>query len=75
MEWAAQGSRNGPELLEFKDSALRTGVWLLGGPVWSQELDSMIITGPFQFGTMILRSPLGQQSGSRAAKIGKGDHA
>ena len=38
-------------MLEFKeclDSALRDGVWILSGPVWSWELDSMILVGPFQ---------------------------
>ena len=29
---------------------LRHTVWSLGGPVWSQKLDSMISTGPFQLG-------------------------
>ena len=40
-----------PSLTEFKkhlDNALRHRVWFLGGPVWSQELDSMILVGPFQ---------------------------
>ena len=42
-----------PSLLEFKghlDTALRYTVWILGGAVWSRELDSVIIVGPFQLG-------------------------
>ena len=53
MEQAAQGSGHSPELLEFKeclDAALRHRVCCLGGPVWSQELDLMVLVGPFQFG-------------------------
>lgn len=30
------------------DSALRHRVWILGGPVWIQELVSVILGGPFQ---------------------------
>ena len=51
MERAAEGSGHGPEIREFKerlDTTLRHRVWILGGPVWSQELDSMTLTGPFQ---------------------------
>ena len=39
-----------PRVLEFRehlDSTVRHWVRLLRGPVWSQELDSMIIVGPF----------------------------
>ena len=39
-----------PSLPEFKkhsDSALSHMVWFLGGPLWSQELDPMILVGPF----------------------------
>ena len=38
-------------MLEFQerlDTALRHRVWILGGAVWSQELDSVILTSPFQ---------------------------
>lgn len=31
-------------------SAPRHRVWILGGPVWSRELDSMQLMGPFQLG-------------------------
>ena len=51
LEQAPQGSGHGPKLLEFKkrlDNALSHTVWFLGGPVWSQELDSMILMGLFQ---------------------------
>ena len=53
LEQAPQGSGHGPKLLEFKkrlDNALSHTVWFLGGPVWSQELDSMILMGSFQLG-------------------------
>lgn len=39
-----------PGLLEFKkllDNAARHHVCIFGGPVWSQELDSVIPVGPF----------------------------
>ena len=51
MERAAQGSGHGPELLEFKEclgNTVRHWVWTLCGPVWSLELDSMILEGLFQ---------------------------
>ena len=38
-------------MLEFKeclDTAVRHRVCILGGAVWSQELDSVILTSPFQ---------------------------
>lgn len=38
-------------LLELKESlgnALRHRAWILGGPVWSQELDSLILACPLQ---------------------------
>ena len=47
------GSGQSPELLEFREylgNALRHRVWVLGGPVWSQWLDSVIRGGPFQLG-------------------------
>ena len=40
-----------PELAEFKecqDNVLRDRVWILGGPVYSQMLDSLTHTSPFQ---------------------------
>jgi len=52
-EQAPQSSGQGPKLMEFKkhlNNALRHRVWTLGGPVWSQELDWMILMGPFQLG-------------------------
>jgi len=53
LEQCPQGSGHGPELPEFKkhlDSALRHRVCILGGPLWSQELDSTFLVGPFQLG-------------------------
>jgi len=38
-------------LLDIKkhlDSALGLRIWILGVPVWSQQLDSMIFVGSFQ---------------------------
>ena len=35
-----------PEFKECSDSTLRHRVWILGGPVWSQELDSMLLRVP-----------------------------
>jgi len=32
-----------PELKEHLDTALRHGGWILSGPMWSQELDSVIL--------------------------------
>ena len=46
-----QGSGHGPELLEFKehlDMTLKHWVCILGGPVWSQGLDSVVVVGPLQ---------------------------
>lgn len=40
MKWSAQGSGHGLELLE--------SIWMMGGATGSQELDLMIIVGPFQ---------------------------
>jgi len=52
--WRAWNSSTGqtaqPLALYFKkhlDNALRKKVSILGGPVWSQELDIMILVGPF----------------------------
>lgn len=47
---APQGGGHGPRLPEFKeclDTALRHRVWILGGPVLSQGLDSAIPVGRF----------------------------
>ena len=38
-----------PEFKERSDNALRHRVWILGGVVCSQELDSILV-GPFQPG-------------------------
>ena len=51
MERPAQGSGHGPQCQSSGSvwralSTLR--VWILGGAVWSQGLDSMILVGPFQ---------------------------
>jgi len=46
MEQAAQGSGHSLKLIEFNKllgSAFRHGVWLLIGPLWSQEQDSVIL--------------------------------
>ena len=46
MEQAAQGSGHRLKLIEFNKllgSAFRHGVWLLIGPLWSQEQDSVIL--------------------------------
>lgn len=40
-----------PELRKHLDITLRRGVWVLGGPVWSQGLDSMTLVCPFQLRT------------------------
>ena len=53
MQRAPQGSDHGPRLAEFKkylDNALRHRILILGGRVWSQELNLMILMGPFQLG-------------------------
>jgi len=47
---APQGSGHCPKLLEFKkqlDNALRHMVLFLYGPVWSWELDTMVLVGAF----------------------------
>lgn len=51
MKQAAQGNDDDYKLLEFRkhlDNAHGYRVCILGGPVWSQELDSMILMGSFQ---------------------------
>ena len=53
MEWAVQGCGHSPKLPEFKeylDSALRCRVWILGGAVRGQEVDSVFLMRPFQLG-------------------------
>lgn len=48
-----KGGGHGAELLElsdFWDSALRHAVWFSFGPVWKQELDSVVFGGSFQLG-------------------------
>ena len=52
MEQPAQGSGHSPECqrsrsvwMQLSDNILRLRVWIWGGPVWSQELDSMISVG------------------------------
>jgi len=58
---AAQGSGHSPKLQEFKehlDNSLRYHVWILCGPVWSQELNSMILVGTFQLGLFCDSMPI-----------------
>jgi len=46
-----RGSGYSPKFQEFKehlDSTLRHRVWILGGPMWSQELNSAMLVDPFQ---------------------------
>jgi len=46
-----RGSGCSPKFQEFKehlDSTLRHRVWILGGPMWSQELNSAMLVDPFQ---------------------------
>ena len=48
---APQGRGHGHELLELREhlgTALIHRVWILGGPVGIQRLDSMVLLGPFQ---------------------------
>jgi len=50
-----EGGRHGSKLTEFReclDNALRHKVGILGGPVWSRGLASMILVGPFQLGLL-----------------------
>jgi len=49
--WTLEQPPQALSLSEFRrhlDNALRHRVWFLGGPVRSQEMDSMILMGPFQ---------------------------
>ena len=39
-----------PEFKECLDSALRCRVWILGGAVRGQEVDSVFLMRPFQLG-------------------------
>lgn len=36
------------ELREHLDTALKHRVWVLGGAVWSQDLNSVVVVGFFQ---------------------------
>lgn len=50
MEWNAQGSGHGRELLEFKEhfySPLRYRIRIWGGRVWIQDSDPVIFGGPY----------------------------
>lgn len=51
LKQSPQGNDNSPKLLELKenlDNTLRLRVWILCCPVWSRELDLMILVGPSQ---------------------------
>jgi len=39
-----------PRFKECSDNALRHWVWILGGCVWRQGLDLVILVGPLQLG-------------------------
>ena len=43
-----------PELMEHWNTTITYRGWILGGPVWSQGLDLMILKGPFQLRILIL---------------------
>jgi len=58
MEQDAQGSGHVPKLPEFKDAAHKLWVWMLDAPVWSQELDSMILVGPSILGYSMILWPM-----------------
>jgi len=47
-----QGSGHGPKLARIQEAygQLSQIYVILGGPAWSQELDSMILMGPFHLG-------------------------
>lgn len=51
MEQETGRSPELPKLKEHFDATLRHRVWVLGGTVWSQELASVILVGPFQLRT------------------------
>ena len=46
--WCRGHGTEPAQVQEVLDNALRHMGWFLGGPVWSQELDLMILMGPFQ---------------------------
>jgi len=50
-----------PEFKKHLDKALRHRAWFLGGPVWSQELNLIILRGLFQLGIFYdsVSEPLG----------------
>ena len=55
LEQASQLNGHNHKLPEFKKhlgNALRRWGWILGGPTWSQELNSMILMRPFKLGTI-----------------------
>ena len=57
------------ELKQRLDTALRHRGWFLGGPVQSQELDSMTLVGPFQlrmFCDSVTSSPRRHRQGARS---------
>lgn len=57
MEKAPQGSGHGFKLLEFRkslDKALRRWVWILGDPLWIQELYSEILVGHSNSGCSVI---------------------
>jgi len=76
LEQASQCSGHSPKLTEFQkhlDNTL-TYIWFWGGPMWSQELDSMILVGPFQLGifydsTFSYRFHLGHCTAAKSSKI------
>jgi len=48
--WGSGHSSEQPEFEDHLDSALRHRVWILGGPVWCQGLDSVILWVPSSLG-------------------------
>lgn len=69
MEQAPWGSGQGPKLSKFRkglDYTLSHRVSVLGCPVWSQDLEMMILVGPFEFGILYGSMILAMQSQSTA---------
>lgn len=51
LEQIPQGSGHGPNPLKLQECLGSTlWVWISGGSVWRQELDLMILAGPFPLG-------------------------
>lgn len=50
-------ARSLPELRRCLDNSLRRMIQFLGTPVWSWELDSVILVGPFWHGTFCAARP------------------